>query len=63
MQASLDKVDERKVKVISHSLKLLDRLFAAYSSYLTNETLPCVIDLLLQMHRYCITRFRFFLFI
>ena len=51
LQKSLDRVDERKVKVISHSIKILDRLFAAYSSCINNESLPCVIELLLQMLR------------
>ncbi|XP_060832173.1 FIGNL1-interacting regulator of recombination and mitosis-like isoform X2 [Bombus pascuorum] len=50
-QDSSDRVEERTIKVIGHSLKILDRLFAAYSSHINNEILPFVIELLLKMHR------------
>ncbi|XP_033176587.1 uncharacterized protein C1orf112 homolog isoform X2 [Bombus impatiens] len=50
-QDSSDRVQERTIKVIGHSLKILDRLFAVYCSHINNEILPCVIELLLKMHR------------
>ncbi|XP_076276645.1 FIGNL1-interacting regulator of recombination and mitosis isoform X2 [Lasioglossum baleicum] len=52
LQNSLDNIDERKIKVIGHSLNILDKLLAAYCSSISNETLLCVVELLLQMHRY-----------
>lgn len=58
MQDSTERIDERKIKVIGHSLKILDKLFATYCSYINNEILSFVIELLLKMHRY----FFFFLF-
>ncbi|XP_015435189.1 PREDICTED: uncharacterized protein C1orf112-like [Dufourea novaeangliae] len=51
LQDALDRADERKIRVIGHSLKILDRLFAAYCPCISNETLPVVIELFLQMHR------------
>ncbi|XP_053971865.1 uncharacterized protein C1orf112-like [Hylaeus volcanicus] len=51
LQASHDKVDERKIRVIGHSLKILDRLYTAYCSCINIKTLPFVIDLLLRVHR------------
>ncbi|XP_012143724.1 FIGNL1-interacting regulator of recombination and mitosis isoform X2 [Megachile rotundata] len=51
LQDSLDKAEERKIKVIGHTLKILDRLFATYCSCLNNDTLLPIIELLLQMHR------------
>ncbi|OAD52729.1 hypothetical protein WN48_00305 [Eufriesea mexicana] len=50
-QDSTDRVDERKIKVIGHSLKILDRLCVAYCLHINNEVLPFVIELLLKMHR------------
>lgn len=52
MQDSSERIDERKIKVIGHSLKILDKLFATYCSYINNEILSFVIELLLKMHRY-----------
>ncbi|XP_043256870.1 uncharacterized protein C1orf112-like [Colletes gigas] len=52
LQESHDRsVDEKKIRVIGHSLKILDRLFIAYCSCINTETLSSVIELLLQMHR------------
>ncbi|XP_078041227.1 FIGNL1-interacting regulator of recombination and mitosis isoform X2 [Augochlora pura] len=48
---SLDTADERKIKVAGHSLKILDRLLAAYYSNISSETLLCVVELIIQMHR------------
>ncbi|XP_076635469.1 FIGNL1-interacting regulator of recombination and mitosis [Colletes latitarsis] len=52
LQESRDRsVDEKKIRVIGHSLKILDRLFIAYSSCINAETLSSVVELLLQMYR------------
>nr|XP_033340241.1 uncharacterized protein C1orf112-like [Megalopta genalis] len=51
LQNSLGNADEKKIKVAGHSLKILDRLLAAYYSNISNETLLCVIELIIQMHR------------
>ncbi|XP_031826476.2 FIGNL1-interacting regulator of recombination and mitosis-like isoform X2 [Nomia melanderi] len=51
LQGSLNNADERKIKVIGHSLKILDKLFAAYCSCLSKETLMFAIELIVQMHR------------
>ncbi|XP_076764071.1 FIGNL1-interacting regulator of recombination and mitosis [Xylocopa sonorina] len=48
---SSDRIEERKIKVIGHSLKILDRLFATYCSYVNNEILQYAIELLQKMHR------------
>ncbi|XP_076651828.1 FIGNL1-interacting regulator of recombination and mitosis [Halictus rubicundus] len=60
LQNSLNNTDEKRIKVIGHSLKILDKLLAAYCSTINNETLLCVVELLLQMHRYnpsCLKRY------
>ncbi|XP_061937111.1 FIGNL1-interacting regulator of recombination and mitosis-like [Apis cerana] len=46
-----ERIDERKIKVIGHSLKILDKLFATYHSYINNEILSFAIELLLKMHK------------
>ncbi|KAK9310352.1 hypothetical protein QLX08_000345 [Tetragonisca angustula] len=50
-QDSADRAKERKIKVIGHSLKILDRLFAVYCSHINNEILSFAVELLLKMHR------------
>lgn len=52
-----ERIDERKIKVIGHSLKILDKLFATYHSYINNEILSFAIELLLKMHKYLIIIF------
>ncbi|CAL7936084.1 unnamed protein product [Xylocopa violacea] len=50
-QNSSGRIEERKIKVIGHTLKILDRLFATYCSHTNNEIFECAIELLLKMHR------------
>ncbi|XP_026671963.1 uncharacterized protein C1orf112 homolog isoform X2 [Ceratina calcarata] len=44
-------IDEKKIRVVGFSLKILDKLLTAYCSYINNEILECVIDLLLKIFR------------
>lgn len=62
IQDSAERIDERKIKVIGHSLKILDKLFATYCSYINNEILSFAIELLLKIHRYLIIIFISFVF-
>nr|XP_034189327.1 uncharacterized protein C1orf112 homolog isoform X2 [Osmia lignaria]XP_034189334.1 uncharacterized protein C1orf112 homolog isoform X2 [Osmia lignaria] len=50
-QDSSNPIEERSIKVVGRMLKILDKLFATYSSDINNEILLRVIEILLQMHR------------
>lgn len=52
IQDSTERIDERKIKVIGHSLKILDKLFATYCPYVNNEILSFAIELLSKVHKY-----------
>ncbi|CAK9797194.1 Uncharacterized protein C1orf112 [Anthophora quadrimaculata] len=50
-QDSSYRIEERKIRVIGHSLKILDKLLAVYCSCINKEILPFIIELLFKMHR------------
>ncbi|KOC67475.1 Uncharacterized protein WH47_11654, partial [Habropoda laboriosa] len=50
-QDSSCRIEERKIRVIGHSLKIFDRLIAVYCSCINSEILPFMIELLFKMHR------------